>query len=116
MTRVRNKFEMGGEIPGLGLPSHRDFSNSYTIPRCGGLQGTNRFVANCRLPLNCGISSYPKVPVYSSTMPVYKDTTHIPPRIQPYRLTSKNMGKLEGMTNHHPNPSSTSTHKIHVNV
>jgi hypothetical protein len=27
-TRVTTKFEMDGEIPGLGLPGHRDFTNS----------------------------------------------------------------------------------------
>jgi hypothetical protein len=35
MTRIRAKFEMEGKILGLGLPSHRDFTNSYTIPEHG---------------------------------------------------------------------------------
>jgi hypothetical protein len=49
-------------------------------------------------------------------MPVYKETTHIPSGLQPYGLTSKNMGKPEGTTNSHLNPSSTSTHTSHMNV
>ena len=78
MTKVRAKFEMDKEIPGLDLPSYRDFMNSYTIPKHGGLQGTERAVTTCRLPLNRGAPSYLKVPVHSSTTPVYKETTHIP--------------------------------------
>jgi hypothetical protein len=39
-----------------------------------------------------------------------------PPGLQPYELTSKNMGKPEGTTNRYPNPNSTSTHTNHMNV
>jgi hypothetical protein len=78
MIRVRAKFEMNERSPGTGLPVHRDFTNSYTIPKRGGLQGTDRAITTCRLPLNRGAPSYPKVLVYLSTMPVYKKTTHIP--------------------------------------
>jgi hypothetical protein len=39
-----------------------------------------------------------------------------PPGLQPYGLTSKNMGKPERMMNRHLNPSSTSTHTSHMNV
>jgi hypothetical protein len=116
MIRVRAKFEMDGEIPGLGLPGHRDFTNSYTNTKHGGLQGMDRAVTTCRLPLNRGALSYSKVPMYPSTMPVYKETTHIPLGLQPYGLTSKNMGKPEGTTNRHLNPSSTSTHTSHLNI
>jgi hypothetical protein len=77
MTRVRAKFEMDGEILRLGLPSHRDFTNSYRIPEHGGLQGMDRAVTTCHLPLNRGEPSYPMVVVHPSTMPVYKETTHI---------------------------------------
>jgi hypothetical protein len=105
-TRVRAKFEMDGEIAGLGLPGHRDFTNSYT----------NRAITTCRLPLNCGAPSYSKVPVPLSTTLVYKETTHIPLGLQPYGLTSKNMGKPEGTMNRHLNRSYTSTHTSHMNV
>jgi hypothetical protein len=54
--------------------------------------------------------------MHPSTMPMYKETTHIPLGLQPYGLTSKNMGKPEGMMNCHLNPSSTSTHTSHMNV
>ena len=50
----------------------------YAIPEHGGLQGMNRAITTYRLPLNHGIPSYPKVPVYLSTTPVYKETTYIP--------------------------------------
>jgi hypothetical protein len=116
MTRVKTKFEVDREIPGLDLLSHRDFMNSYTILEFGGLQGTDRAITTCRLPLNRGALSYPKVPVHPSTTPVYKETTHILPGLQPYRLTSKNMGKPKETTNRHLNPSSTSTHTSHMNV
>jgi hypothetical protein len=112
MTRVRAKFEMDREIPGLGLPSHRDFTNSYTKAECGGLQWTDRAVTTCHLLLNHGALSYPKVPMHLSTMPVYKETTHTP---RDYK-TSKNMGNPVGTTNHHLNPSSTSTQKSLMNV
>ena len=67
------------------------------------------------LPLNWGVWSYRKVPVHPSTMPVYKETTHIPLGLRPYGSTSKNIGKPKGMMNRHPNPSSTSTHTNHMN-
>jgi hypothetical protein len=86
------------------------------IPECGGLQGMDRAVTTCHLPLNCGAPSYSLVSVHSSTMPVYKETTHVTLGLQPYGLTSKNIGKPEGTTNHHRNPSSTSTHTSHMNV
>jgi hypothetical protein len=37
MTRARAKFTMDGEIPGPGLSSHRDFTNSYTNTRTWGI-------------------------------------------------------------------------------
>jgi hypothetical protein len=37
MTRVRAKFKMDGEIPGPGLPGHRDFMNSYTNTQTWGI-------------------------------------------------------------------------------
>jgi hypothetical protein len=86
--RVRTKCEMDREIPSLGLPGHRDFTNSYTNPERWGLQGMDRAVITCRLPLNRGVSSYPKVPVYPSTTPVYKETTHVPLGLWPYGSTS----------------------------
>jgi hypothetical protein len=76
----------------------------------------DRAITTYRLPLNRGIPSYPKVPVHPSTTPVYKETTYIPPGLQLYGLTSKNIGNPEGTMNCHPNPSSTSTHTSHMNV
>ena len=55
------------------------------------------------LPLNRGASSYPKVPVYPSTMPMYKETTHIPRVLNPMDWQVKDMGKPKGTTNHHLN-------------
>jgi hypothetical protein len=79
MTRVRTKCEMDGEISGHWFASKPGrLQDSYTISRHGGLQGMDRAVTTCRIPLNCGIPSYPKVPMHSSTMLVYKETTHIP--------------------------------------
>jgi hypothetical protein len=37
MSRVRAKFEMDGEIPGIGLPGHRDFTNSYMNTQTWGI-------------------------------------------------------------------------------
>ena len=115
MTRVRTKCEIDGEISGNWSASAWDTLKLLHNIRMWGLQGTDRAVTTYRLPLNRGIPSYPKVLVYPSTMPMYKETTHIPLGLRPYGSTSKNMGKPEGMTNHHPDPSSTSTHTNHMN-
>jgi hypothetical protein len=69
-----------GRSLSTGLPaSARDFTNSYMNTRTWGLQVMDMAVTTYRLPLNHGASSHSKVPVYPSTMPVYKETTHIPP-------------------------------------
>jgi hypothetical protein len=115
MTRVRAKFKMDREIPGLGVPGHRDFTNSYTNTQTWRITRDEHDCHHLLSTLNHEASSYSKVPVHLSTTPVYKETTHIPPGLYPYGLTSKNMGKSEGTTNHHLNPSSTSTHTSHMN-
>jgi hypothetical protein len=78
MTRVRAKFKMDGENPGPGLPGHRDFTNSYMNTRTWGITRDRQVVTTYCLPLNHGAPSYSKVPVYPSTTPIYKETTHIP--------------------------------------
>jgi hypothetical protein len=91
-----------------------DFKTPTQYPNVGDYKGQTGLSPHAAYP-STGALSYPKVPVYPSTTPVYKETTHIPPRLRPYGSTSKNMGKLKGMMNHHLNPSSTSTHTSHMN-
>jgi hypothetical protein len=60
MTRVRAKFKMDREIFEHWSASKRErLSDSYKIPERGGLQGTDRAVTTCHLPLNRRIPSYP---------------------------------------------------------
>jgi hypothetical protein len=116
MVRARTKCEIDREIPGLGLPGHRDFTNSYTNTRTWGIlrdgQGYHHLLPTPQ-PWSTVIF---EGSLHPSTMPVHKKTTHIPLGLQPYGWTSKNIGKPEGTTNHHLNPSSTSTHTSHMNV
>ena len=113
---IRAKCEAGRRPPSTGLPATScDNLDSYTLQIRGGLQGTNRAVTTCRLPLNRGAPSYPKVFVHLGTMPVYKETTHIPLGLRPYGSTS--IGHEQTQRNDEPPPqlSSTSTHTSHMN-
>jgi hypothetical protein len=79
IIRVRTKCKIDEESLDTGLPANQgDFTNSYTIPEHGGLQGTDRAIITCHLTLNHGVPSYPKVPMHPSTTPVYKETTYTP--------------------------------------
>jgi hypothetical protein len=92
-----------GRSPGTGLPtSQGDFTNSYTIPGHGRLQGTDRAVTTCCLPLNRGIPSYLQVLVYPSTTPVHKETTYTPSVPDPMDRQVKDIGKPKGTTNRRP--------------
>jgi hypothetical protein len=101
---VRAKFKIDREISKHWSTSKRKrLWDSYTIPEHGGLQGMNRAITSCRLPLNHGIPSYPQVLVYPSTMPVYKETTYTPrvPDLTDQQVMD--IGKPEGTMNHHLN-------------
>jgi hypothetical protein len=63
----------------------------------------DRDIITFRLPLNRGIPSYPYVPMYPSTTPVYKETTYTPSVPDPIDRQIKDIGKPEGTTNRHPN-------------
>jgi hypothetical protein len=73
------------------------------IPKHWGLQGMDRAVTTCRLPLNRGAPSYPNVLMHLGTTPVYKETTHIPLGLRPYGSTS--IG--HGQTQRNDEPNST---------
>jgi hypothetical protein len=102
MVRARPKCEMDGEIFG-----HRSANNSGRLyePLYEYLNGItkDRVVTSCRLLLNRGAPSHPKVPIYPSTMLVYKETTHIPRDSDPLDRQAEDMGKPEGTMNHHLN-------------
>ena len=103
MIRVRTKFKMNGEISEhCSISKCERVENSYTIPEHGGLQGMDRAITTCCLPLNHGAPSYLKVPMHPSTLPMYKETTHIPPGLRPYQSTS--IG--HGQTRRNDEPSS----------
>jgi hypothetical protein len=81
-----------GRSPGLVCQAIETLRTPTWIPERGGLQGMARAITTFRLPLNRGAPSYSNVPMHPSTTPMYKETTYIPPGLQPYGLTSKNMG------------------------
>jgi len=68
------------------------FKNSYTLCGRGGLQGMDRAVTTCRLPLNRGIGMHPPGPLYPSTMLTYNGPTQVPPGPRPYGSTGKRLG------------------------
>jgi hypothetical protein len=95
---------MDGEISEHWFAQARETLRTPTrIPERGGLQGMDRAVTTCRLPLNRGAPSYPKIPVYLSTMLMYKETSNIPTGLRPYGSTSIGHGQTQGMTNRHLN-------------
>jgi hypothetical protein len=116
MTRVRAKYEMDVEIPKLGLPGHRNFTNSNTNTRTWGITRDGQ-----------GCHHLPPTPQLWGT--VIFEGSHAPKHhahVQgnyPYplgtltlRIDKQEYGKPEGTTNHHLNPSCTSTHTSHMNV
>ena len=116
MTRIRAKSWMAGEIPGPGLPWHGNFTNSYMNTRMWGItkdgQGCHHLPPTPQ-PWSTVISVGFRAPEHHARE---QRNYPCPPGLQPYGLTSKNMGKPEGTTNRHPDPSSTSTHTSHMNV
>ena len=88
MIRANVRLRITWRSNVAGLPAKWDFMNSYTIYGRGGMPRTDRAVTTCHHPLNHGISSYLKIPMYPGTMPAYKVPTHVPPGLQPYGLTS----------------------------
>jgi hypothetical protein len=98
--RVRTKYEMDREILGPGLLGHRDFTNSYTNTRMWGITRNGQGCHHLPPTPQPGAPSYPKAPIYPSTTPVYKETTHIPLGLQPYGSTS--IG--HGQTRRHDEP------------
>jgi hypothetical protein len=77
MVRARPKCKMDGDISGhwSANKSGRLYELLYEYLN---VITRDRAVTTCRLLLNHGAPSHPKVPVYPSTMLVYKETTHIP--------------------------------------
>ena len=68
-----------GRSPGTSLPiSHRDFMNSYMNTQTWGITRDGQGCHHLPPTPQPGAPSYPKVPVHPSTMPMYKETTHIP--------------------------------------
>jgi hypothetical protein len=104
MTRVRAKFKINGEIFKHWSASKRErLYDSYTIPKREGLQGTDRAVTTCRLPLNRGIPSYPQIPCTRAPCPCTKKLP-IPPRVpDPTDWQIKDIDKPEETTNRHLN-------------
>ena len=116
MIRVTTKFKMDREISEhCSISKCERVENSYTIPERGGLQGMDMAVTTYCLPLNHGAPSYPKVSVHPSTTPMYKETTHIPLGLRPYRSTSIGHGQTQRNDEPPPQPSSTSTHTSSMN-
>jgi hypothetical protein len=70
---------MDGEISEHWSASKRErlYELLYEYPNVGDKRD-GQDVTTCCLPLNHRAPSHPKVPVYPSTMLVYKETTHIP--------------------------------------
>ena len=55
-----------GRPPSTGLPATScDNLDSYTLVERGGLQGTDRAVTTCRLPLNRGKGQYIHLSLYT---------------------------------------------------
>ena len=80
---------------------HPQFKNSYTLRGRGGLQGTDRAVTTCRLPLNRGIGMHPPGPLYPSTMLTYNGPTQVPRVPDPTDRQVRDLGIPEGMMKHH---------------
>jgi hypothetical protein len=88
----------------------RHLRTPIRIPERGELQGTNRAITTCRLPLNHGTSSHSKVSIYPSTIPMYKETICIPPKPRPYGSTSIGYGQTRRNDKPPPRLSSNSNH------
>jgi hypothetical protein len=54
------------------------FMHSYTLAEHGGLQGMDRAVTTCRLPLDCGLGMQTPATIYLGTTPTYILTTLVP--------------------------------------
>ena len=116
MVRAKPKCKIDGETSGHWSASAWEALRTPTwISERGGLQGMDRDITTCHLPLNYGAPSYLKVPVYPSTTPVYKETTHITLGLRPNGSTSIGHGQTQRNDELSPQPSSTSTHTSHIN-
>ena len=115
MTRVRTKFKMDGEISRNWSASAWETLRLLHSTRMWGITrdgyGCHHLPPTPQLG-GMVISEGSRAPEHHARV---KEITHVPLGLRPYRSTSKNMGKPEGMTNCHLIPSSTSTHTSYMN-
>jgi hypothetical protein len=68
------------------------FTHSYTLVERGGIQGTDRAISTCRLPLDRRKGMQSHTPIYLGTSPVYIVTTQVPRGPRPYGSICKELG------------------------
>jgi hypothetical protein len=86
---VRTRHEMGRETTEYWFASILMWQFRLLPPdECGGLQGMDRAITTCRLPLNQRKGNVFACSLVPELTPVYKETTHIPLGLQPYGSTS----------------------------
>ena len=114
MIRVRTKFKMDGELSEQWSASKHETLKLLHNTRTWGItrdrQGCHHLPPTPQ-PWDTIILEGSRAPYHHAHV---QGNYPYPPRLQPYGLISKNMGKPEGTMNHHPNPSSISTRTSHI--
>jgi hypothetical protein len=93
--RMDRETPSTGLSTGLPATSCGIFTNSYTPVERGGIQGTDKAVTTCRLPLDRGKGMQSPATIYLGTSLAYRVTTHIPCCPRPYGSTGKGLGPTQ---------------------
>ena len=114
---LRAKYEAGRVATEYWSASNLcDNLDSYTPVERGGLQGTDRVVTTCRLPLNRGKGQCIDLSLHTQAPRLRIQKLLKSPRVpDPMDRQVKNLSTPKGTMNHHLKLSSNSTHISHTN-